>query len=44
MGILAVPPDGDIPTYDSFIQANYVKYLEMGGARVVPILFDNSRE
>ena len=30
--------------YNSYISASYVKFLESGGARVVPILIDQSDE
>ena len=39
VGVLTQPTDGDMSAYgSSYIAASYVKYLEGGGARVVPVL------
>ena len=38
IGIVTEPTDGALSKFgDSFISAGYVKFVEMGGARVVPI-------
>lgn len=42
VGILAIPPEEPTIEYVSYFQSNYVKYLEMGGARVIPIFFNES--
>jgi hypothetical protein len=45
IGILTQPPSPDVDNQNfSLIDASYVKYLEGGGAVVVPILFNQSIE
>ncbi|EGG14019.1 peptidase C26 family protein [Cavenderia fasciculata] len=42
IGILTQPTNGDMANYgDQYLAASYVKYVESGGARVVPILYDS---
>ena len=39
IGILSLTDNDVKPPYKSYIPASYVKYLEMGGARVVPLKY-----
>eukprot|EP01132_Coremiostelium_polycephalum_P001921 gene1921-2356_t len=42
IGILSQPTNGGMQTYGAqYIAASYVKFVESGGARVVPILYDS---
>lgn len=43
VGVVAIP-GGPAPEGWSYIAASYVKFLEQGGVRVAPILYDESRE
>lgn len=42
VGILVEPAEPELKIYgkDYFICASYVKYLEMAGARVAPVLYE----
>lgn len=40
VGILSLPLEGDRHERGSYIAASYVKFVEAGGARAVPIDFD----
>ena len=44
IGILTLPIDKSLKVQDKkrYFQANYVKYLEASGARVVPVFHDLS--
>eukprot|EP01116_Phalansterium_solitarium_P015696 TRINITY_DN3492_c0_g1_i1.p2 TRINITY_DN3492_c0_g1~~TRINITY_DN3492_c0_g1_i1.p2 ORF type:complete len:308 (+),score=88.69 TRINITY_DN3492_c0_g1_i1:55-978(+) len=45
IGILSQPVGSDLAQYgSSYIAASYVKYLESGGARVVPIMYNASTD
>ena len=41
--MLAIPL-GDENSEASYIQANYVKFLELGGARVIPIYYNKLQD
>ena len=42
IAILMQPYSGDL-TYDKFIDASHVKFLELGGARIVALNYEDSR-
>jgi len=43
IGILTQPTDGGLASYgNAYIAASYVKYIESGGARVVPIFYNQT--
>ena len=44
IGILSSPNEESDPAQGSFITDHYVKFLEAAGARVVPVVYDQSRE
>ena len=44
IGILAVDYYGPIPGKSSYIAASYVKWVETGGARVLPIFLNRTEE
>lgn len=44
IGVLSQPRGPDPGTNITYFPASYAKYVEMGGARVVPVLCDKSKE
>mmetsp|Transcript_8004 Transcript_8004/g.9080 ORF Transcript_8004/g.9080 Transcript_8004/m.9080 type:complete len:143 (-) Transcript_8004:583-1011(-) len=43
IGVMTLPKENSAP-YQSYMMASYVKFLEMSGARVVPVRFNETDE